>query len=359
MRHARVFGIALALGLALACTGVDGPSDSEPGEVEQQPPASPVTPPPGAWVRVSQWRLFWAANEDARIDVHPEHSFRFAEVVAVEGEFVELRSLPVEPGNLCATSSQTGPFFELRFFAKLDELTRVLSKPKVVRFHDGTKLEFAAGVPIHESSSGPGLLVGDDIFVVPLGPDEIGRWFPAVPKQARVDSSYTWSRARPLHYGERSFEPRSPYFVDVMARRAIGDDTLLTFANACGRFTLRVENEQPQMTSEPGILGFMERTSYPNLDFEMLSLIKCHTPWVAPAGVELTWDGFRTVAGVTRRGGELPEPLRRLSEDEVCIAVDDLPVCMARSELWQKEDPNCQEGFYRIRPNRGQRQGAE
>lgn len=331
MQHARVFGIALALALGLAC-----PREDARGVGRQ--PTAPPTPPIGAWVRVDQQRLLWAANENSRLVVESQQPFRTAEVVGVTGDFVELQSLLVEPDHLCATTSGAHPEIRVHFFAKFDALAPVLSRPKVVELDDGTKLAFEAGVPIYESSSELVLDVGGGgTFVVPLASDEIGRWFPAVTASPSPKSTSAWSRARPLHYGERSFSSLGPPFHEVSERQPLGgNNTLLTFANACGRFTLRVENEPTDRLAAAG--GLIETKGQRPESEELGEPTRC-----LGAGAELTWLESGTVAGWTVDLTPLPEGATE-REGKVCFTVVDMPVCIA-SDLVRNGPPGCLTGL--------------
>jgi hypothetical protein len=343
--------------------GADSRNDGSRVEIDQPAPriATPAatTPPIGAWVRVSQGRLLSAPNRDARLEVESERAFRLAEVVGVEGEFVKLRSLAVDPRALCATTSGTDPNFELHFFAPLDALEVVLAMPKVAEFDDLTKLELAAGVPIDMQGSTPKLEIDEGAsFVVPLAADEIGRWFFPATKEAPAEPSYRWSRTRPLHYGDQSFEFYGPPFAEPHEQRFIlAGGVLLTFVDACGRFTLRVEGDEllperensgahamkgpediPQMRRDRGVLGGMGPLT-PEQFEQLFGEGECDPFWYVPAGVELTWPDSGSLAGVARTGVPLPEEQER--EGKLCFTAAEMHVCIATDKLEQKVDPDC------------------
>src|SRR5690606_11658887 len=167
---------------------------------------------------------------------------RVAEVVAHVGEFLELRTVAAEPTQVC-TAGGVDPSFELRFFALPDELEWVLGKPKQVEFEDGTRLEFAAGVPILRRGPDLMLQVGAAEFLVPLADHEIATWF----RPERLDDESThasWRHGRPLYYGDQQITGTDdPPFRTAIAKQIIEGGALLSFAGACGRFTLRSEGD--------------------------------------------------------------------------------------------------------------------
>jgi hypothetical protein len=342
--------------------GADSRNDGSRVELDQSAPriASPpaTTPPSGAWVRVSQRRLLSAPHRDARLEVESEQAFRIAEVVGVEGEFVKLRSLAVDPRALCATTSGADSSFELQFFTPLDALEVVLAMPKVVELDDFTKLEFAAGVPIDMQGSKPKLEVAEGAsFVVALEADEIGRWFPAA-TEVPAEPSYRWGRTRPLHYGDQSFAFYGPPFAEPHEQRYILDGgVLLTFVHACSRFTLRIEGDEllperessgsyamkgpediPQMRRDRGVLGGMGPLTPEEFE-QLFGEGECDPFWYVPAGVELTWPDSGSVAGVARTGVPLIEEQER--EGKVCFTAAEMRVCIATDKLERKVDPDC------------------
>jgi hypothetical protein len=334
--------LGLLLGLGPACDSQEAPREeaagreAAAGRAEPSKPAAP-TPAVGAWVRVSQQRLFRAPSLDAKLIPESEVPFRIAEVVGLAGEFVELRTVVAFPTDLCGTSSGGSAHFELHFFAELEALETVLTQIKLVELEDGSRFTFMPGVPIDLTGAQPRLKVGEASFIVPLIPAEIGRWFPAASIWTPPRSPSSWSRARPLHYGEQSFEAKEPPFVDVRTRRSHGDDVLLTFDDACGEYTLRVVGEPPPPEVDP------ERAHSLELEAMFQSLPsepKCSPGWDAPVGVAVTWQGSGEVAGVTRAPVSLPNDARE-GEGKVCFTASEFGVCIASEQLTRRE---CAEG---------------
>jgi hypothetical protein len=328
-----------------------GPVDSDPADSNPaiQPLASAVDKPTaknvstalpvGAWVRVSQQRLLSAPDVNARLELASEQPFRIAEVVTVEGEFVELRTVVAKPEDLCATTSGADPSFELHFFAKIDALETVLLEPKIVEFDDGTKLEFAAGVPVDLVGSEPRLRLGGASFVVPLAKQEIGRSFPAALAQLPATSPTKWSPAGPLHYGERSVEPDGSTFADIRGQRRLDDkNVLLTFADACGRFTLRLEGDVPRAP----LTGLYEIKGPGNSgslgDVPWIPPLQPDRVWQAPSGVPVTWRDSDEIAGVTRTKVELPTDAQEV-EGKVCFTTGEMSVCIASERLTYADAP--------------------
>jgi hypothetical protein len=319
-------------------------------------------PPIGAWVRVSQQRLLAAPNVHARIDVPYDEPFRTAEVVSIEGEFVKLRTIAAKREDLCGTLRGADPSFEIHFFTEVDALQPVLREPKLVELDDGTKLAFAAGVPVDLSGSEPSLQLGGASFFVPLAKHEIGWWFPAVPTQPPAASTSSWRGSKPLHYGERSIEADGPPFVDVRDQRRLDDgNTLLTFADACGQFTLRVEGEMPIGSGGRGLYQMKGPKNANlhgrNVDADMAArnagilaiMAEQNGGWAerdcspiheAPAGVAVTWRDSGNIAGVTRASVELPNDAQEL-DGKLCFTTDDLAVCISSDLLTRKDEPDC------------------
>jgi hypothetical protein len=390
MRSARVLGLGLGLliGSSAACSRDEASSDSGSGQAEalQEAPAQDAgqqlsspspdlagAPPVGAWVRVSQERLLFSANVHTRLEIPFEDPFRTAEVVSLEGEFVKLRTLAAKPEDLCGTTSGADPQFEIHFFVEVDALQPVLREPKVVELDDGTKLEFAAGVPVDLSGPEPSLQVGAANFIVPLVKDEIGWWFPAAPAQPRAERGSSWSRSKPLSYGERSVAPDGPTFENYLASQTLGSDTLLTFADGCGRFTLRIEGEVPR--SQSGLYAMkgpkdaipkMARNFDPELaarNAGILGVISredgsygmaCGPSFEAPAGATLTWEGSGNIAGVTRTRVHLPWHAQA-SGGKWCFTAHDMAVCIAKELLVAKDGAACpdDEGPPSLQPHVG------
>jgi hypothetical protein len=364
MRRAWVFGFGLLLGSWVGCVRDEVPRDEVPAQgSDGAAPDVATMLPVGAWVRVSQKRLLSAANVNARIEIPFGMPFRVAEVVAVEGEFVELRTLVAKPEDLCATTSGVDPNFEIHFFTEIDALEPVLVTPKIVEFGDGTKLEFAAGVPVDLSGPEPSLQLGSANFMVPLAKHEIGRWFPPVPAQSPAAPRAFWTRVRPLYYGERSVHPDRPPFVDVRDWQLLDErNTLLTFADACGQFTLRVENVVPRSARSDlheveGLIPpipKMARNFDPDLAAHYAGILgvvpsddgsrglACGQRFEAPPGVVVTWEDSGNIAGVTRANVSLPKGAHE-SAGKLCFTTDELALCIASDLLTRTDGPPCAE----------------
>lgn len=339
MRQARVFGLGLSLGPWVGCLSEQAPAQDSPSAFESsssvvEPPASDDVgkPPVGAWVRVSQQRLFWAPKLDAALEPESEVPFRIAEVVALAGEFVELRTVVAPPTDLCGTTSGGNAHFELHFFAELAALQTVLTQPKLVEFGDGSNFIFMPGVPVDLTGAQPRLQIGEASFVVPLVPEESGRWFPAASIWTPPASPSSWSQARPLHYGEHSFEAHGPPFVNVRSRRSRGDSVLLSFDDACGEFTLRVEGEPPAPDVSPELAHSLELEAM----FQSLPSEPECPGWDAAAGVAVTWQGSGGVAGMTRAPVRLPKDARE-GQGKVCFTTSEFGVCIASDQLTRRE----------------------
>lgn len=330
MRAAR----STALVFALCCTSACEPELAPPASqatAQPVPPPAPTLPPIGSWVRVSQRQLFMAPRADARLVVDSEQPYRLAEVLGFPSDkFVHLRSLVVRPEVLCGTSSGSDPKFHLEFFAPLDALRPVLNQRKLVEFGDGTKLDFKPGTPIDLSEDEARLQVGEVGFVVPVSSHEIRDWFPP-PKYPSLGIPIQWSRDRPLHYGDRSIASLKPPFVFARAREQLEDGgELLTFADACGRYTLRAEPGPPVLESTPPSAGTAE-LSYP-----------CNT-WASQGWMdrrELTWATSDRVAGWARDRVPLPATARE-HDGKVCFSAVELSVCMASEKIRPDERPDC------------------
>jgi hypothetical protein len=370
MRCARVLGPALLLGMWAGCDREKSPGDDVPrAEVPRaEVPAedsgsahSPVVPdvvtapPVGAWVRVRQEDLTW--DGETRFAVASGDPYRIAEVLAIEGKFVKLRTIAAKREDLCDTTSGTDPDFEIHFFVQLDALRPVLVTPKLVEFDDGTKLAFAVGVPVDLSEPEPSLQLGGENFIVPLTKQEIGWWFPAAPAQPPADPGFLWSLSKPLHYGERSIEPWGPPFDDFRDSRIVGSNTFLTFADACGEFTLRIEGDVPRSKSglyvlkgpkdaipqmanvDPEVARRAALLGIPASEAESWGLV-CGPTFEAPAGVALTWQDSAFIAGVTRRKVQLPRTAQE-SAGKLCFTTGGMAVCIASDLLTSTGGRDC------------------
>src|SRR5690606_1897109 len=102
---------------------------------------------------------------------------------------------------------------------------------------------FAAGVPILRRGPDLMLQVGAAEFLVPLADHEIATWF----RPERLDDESThasWRHGRPLYYGDQQITGTDdPPFRTAIAKQIIEGGALLSFAGACGRFTLRSEGD--------------------------------------------------------------------------------------------------------------------
>jgi hypothetical protein len=213
-----------------------------PREDQQAEQAKVELPPVGARVLIRETRgLATEPKHDAARVSGRREQLRVAEVVGYVGEFIELRSITSAPLEAC-TAGGIDPSVELHFFALPEELALVLGKPKRLDFDDGTKLEFAPGVPIVGVGSEASLRVGSaDFFGVPLADDEIATWFRATPIE-RSPARISWPSSRPLYYGDHAITGTwNPPFLSAQSKQAVPGGTLLGFANACGRFTLRTD----------------------------------------------------------------------------------------------------------------------
>jgi hypothetical protein len=366
MRCARVLGLGLLLGMWAGCDREEASGDEVPRvEVPAEDsgsahsPSVPdvaTAPPVGAWVRVRQEHL--TSDGETRIAIAYEDAYRIAEVIAVEGKLVKLRTIVAKPEDLCGTSSGVDPDFEIHFFVQLDELRPVLREPKLVEFDDGTKLAFAAGVPVDLSEPEPSLQLGSAYFIVPLTKQEIGWWFPAASAQPPAALSSWRGLSKPLHYGERSVEPYDLPFGDFLDSRTIDGNTLLTFADACGEFTLRVEGDVPkskrglyEMKGPRDAVPEMARNidpeaarraallGIPASEAESWGLV-CGPTFEAPAGVALTWQDSGSIAGVTRAKVQLPRSAQE-SAGKLCFTTGSMAVCIASDLLTRTESREC------------------
>jgi hypothetical protein len=342
-----------------------GPRDEKPAEDSSSAhsPSVPyviTAPPVGAWVRVSQEHL--TADGDTELAIASEDPFRIAEVLAIEGKFIKLRTIAAKPEDLCDTTSGADPEFEIHFFVTVDALRPVLRKPKLVEFDDGTKLAFAAGVPVDLFGPEPSLQLASANFIVPLSKQEIGWWFPAAPAQPPAASGTWWNQSKPLHYGERSVETHGSPFDEFSDWRTINGNTLLTFADACGEFTLRIEGEVPKyraglyaMRGPKNAIPKMARYYDPEValraalldiaasEAESEGLDDCVSTLEAPAGVALTWQDSGFTAGVTRVKVQLPSDAQE-SAGKQCFTTSGMAVCIASDLLTSTEGPNCPAG---------------
>jgi hypothetical protein len=392
---------AICTCIALACT----PTEPDPSTGESAPtpevvpePEPEVVPSAGAWVVIDERRgLFESAAEDKPIPLgQPAEAgprLRIAEVVAIAGEFVELRTIATPDAQACSGSLGLERNVQLRFFAKLDALHPVLARPKRLEFGDGTKLELAAGVPVIEPGEKGRIQVGRTQLIANIGEQDIGRWFPAptgdplpVPSLRVPDNE--------LHYGEHGFVGEWPPFRSAHEEQDIENGRLLTFADACGRFVLRTgpsaksksglyamkgpkdaiprmaRNFDPDTVARnAGILGVMQEDSGHFLaspyggafavrgDDDVwggltatdigeaygvggLGLIDCKpVTWTASVGTSLSWSSGGE-AGTVLAAHELPSSAKEL-DGRVCFTASGLDVCIESSKLEREDTPEC------------------
>lgn len=374
-----VVPVSLTLVLIASCNADEPQAAPNSVEAEAPAPEGPVLPPVGARVLIRDARgLATEAKRDAArvFGSAAGDELRVAEVVAHVGEFVELRSVAGEPSDVCTAVVGVNPSFELHFFALPEELERVLGTPKRVELDDGTKLEFAAGVPIVGAGPDAALRVGSAEFVVPLAADEIATWFQAAPVE-EPSGRVAWPLGRPLHYGERQITGTiDPPFAVAQAKQAIEGGTLLSFASACGRFTLRtdavIEDPEPghypmkgpkdaipQMARDfdpdmaarqAGILAVLEdeksdgrflASPYGGAfadDIEVDEWGACvpSVQWTAPAKTELRWQQTGTPAGFVIDETVLPASAGE-RDDQICFVATGVGVCIATSKLQRRE----------------------
>jgi hypothetical protein len=328
--------LAFALCFVAAC---ESSSEDEPEHSHAVAPSVPTQPPIGSWVRVDQQKLYMTPSARERLQVDSREPYRLAEVLGYPSDrFVHLRSLAVRPELLCGTRSGSDPNFELQFFAPLNALQPVLNRPKVVEFEDGTRLELMPGVPVSMSEAGAEaeakLQIGDVEFIVPVSPDEVRNWLP-VPQNLILGIPMQWSRDRPLHYGERSVSSFKAPFVFARARQKLDDGAeLLTFADACGRYTLRAEPGPPVFESKPPSHGdpIIAKPNPPD---------RC-IKWTTEHHAVLTWATTDRAAGWISSSIEVPTNAREHG-GRVCFTAVELSVCLPSDKIEMEERPGCRD----------------
>lgn len=328
--------------LLAACTCTAKGPEPDASEAEIEP--APVLPPIGSRVLLREARgLALEPRPDAPRVFGPPTKLRVAEVVAHVGELVELRSVADLPHDLCSAIG-ADPGFELRFFASLDELEPVLGKPKQIEFEDGTRLAFVAGVPVLGEGPHARLRVDGVSFGVPLATDEVARWFEHTPREGPA-RKLSWAGHGALHYGAHELDERHGIWTyPSYDTRAIEGGMLMSFANACGDFTLRSDTTDfdagrdlipqragsfdPDMTlREAGILGLRPPECEPSVR------------WTAPVGTKLWWRETGTAAGVVVRETDLPSKPDEL-DDKICFIAAELGLCIDKSQL-RREEEDC------------------
>jgi hypothetical protein len=327
------------LAFALCCISACE-SEDESESSQAVAPSVPTKPPIGSWVRVDQSKLYMTPSAREHLVVDSQEPYRLAEVLGFPSDrFVHLRSLAVRPEVPCGTRSGNDPKFELQFFAPLVALQPVLNQPKVIEFEDGTRLEFMPGVPVDMAEAEAKLQIGDVEFVVPVNPDEVRNWLP-VPKNLILGIPMQWSRDRPLFYGERSVSSFKAPFVFARARRTLDDGAeLLTFADACGRYTLRAEAGPPVFASKPPSHGdpiiakpIAETDKQPD---------RCISRKTENHAV-LTWASSDRAAGWISGSIEVP-PNAWTQGGKVCFTAVELSVCLPSDQISIDERPGCRE----------------
>jgi hypothetical protein len=346
--------------IGLGCTATEPvASDASPAPEPQVPPkpAAPakpeapaepeiVGPPVGAWV-VFDGRgklLATASHDGARVPgrsyVGPNPELRVAEVVAIAGDFVEVRTIASATARACSVEHGIERDYQLRFFVELEALHPVLPRPKRIELADGTRFELAAGVPVIETGSEDTILVGRTQLIVDLAEQDIGRWFTApANQQLGTPVLHGLEIEIELHYGERSFVGDWPPFRTAYEQQMVGDHRLLTFADACGRFVLRHILPKPE---EGEYAVAYARSLGGNDPLAPEAAAPSCTPrtWKAAAGTELSWANGGQ-AGVVLVAHELPEYAEE-RDGRVCFWVSDLDVCIDVAKLEAAGDPECE-----------------
>ncbi len=378
MRTTLVFSGICAC-IALACGGAEpdaSTGESAPAlESESAPKPEPEPgPPAGAWVVIDERRgLFESPAADRRIpillDAGTGSRLRVAEVVAIAGEFVELRTIADET-PACSGSLGLERNVQLRFFAELDALHPVLARPKRLEFDDGTKLELAAGVPVIEHGTKGRIEVGKTQLSVGVSEQDVGRWFFPAPTDASVPPPALREPDLELHYGDQKFVGEWAPFRAAHEAQSIDDGRLLTFSDACGRFVLRTgpaakeglyamkdpKDATPRMAGEfdpdmaarkAGILGVMRQQSgllpaggeddddvWGGLTGTEVGDCGSVT-WTTTPGTALSWLSGGE-AGSVLAAHELPSSASE-REGRVCFTASGLDVCIESSKLERKE----------------------
>lgn len=370
---------SIALALVCVCTSFACKSD-EPDPSTDEAPAiepDPNTPPIGAWVVIDeQYGLFKTANTDAgRIASEPASEghewLRVAEVVAIVGDFIEVRTIASAPGGTCATTLGIEKDYELHFFVQPEALRLVLAKPKGIEFDDGTHLELSPGVLVLETGNEGRVRVGTEDLAVALADADVARWFIPTPAETLpFPSNPPQNPDIQLHYGEHSFTADTEPFVVAHDQSDIPGGRLLTFINTCGHFLLRVDADavkdaipmmdhqfDPDMAARrAGILGVMNQEgghfvpSPYGKAFAMgdgdgddlwADLMNCSPfTWRVETGTKLTWLNGGD-AGVVLTAHQLPGSAEARG-DRVCFETSNLDVCIAASKLEREGTGECE-----------------
>jgi hypothetical protein len=353
--------IALVLVSVCATFGCksDEPADASGATPGRESPATdpePTSPPIGAWVVIDeQHGMFETANADGdRIPSPPPGPrIRVAEVVAIAGAMIEVRTIAVRPGITCASELGTELANELRFFVQAEALQSVLVRPKLVEFDDGTKLELAPGVPVVETGAKGSVRIGDASLFVALDDADVGRWFTPVHEHGDPLGGKARDPGLVLHYGEHSFTAAADPFLVAQERSPIEGGQLLTFSSACGQFVLRSELEEPPKAGlyamkgprdydpdmlNAGIFGVMQHqvaVDESTGDKRTCELLR----WTAAADTKLTWLGGGE-AGTVLAAHDLPQSAVE-RYDRVCFEASGLDVCIETAKLERKGEEGC------------------
>jgi hypothetical protein len=359
MRSSVVFAL-VCVGAVLGCRA-DEPDPSASESPASQP--TPTGPPIGSWVVFDERSGFFKTTntEAGRVPIVPfDDPARLwvAEVVAIHGEFLEVRTITGLPGSVCATNRGVERDYQLRFFIQPEALQRVLIRPKQFEFEDGSSLELEPGVPVLETGELGRVRVGLTHFVVPIADEDVGRWFPAPPSESTITLPHVpYQPKGELLYGEHGFVPNFSPFLAAHETRVVEGRRWATFVNPCGRFVLRNEvappGEIPQMqrqfdpdmaVHDAGVLGIVPRDisrflvaphgGHVFVDEEDIwgPLSSCKPlRWHALMGTELSWlNGGE--AGLVTLSRRLPSEAKERG-DRVCFAASDLDLCIETARL--------------------------
>jgi TonB family protein len=338
---------SIALGCGSAETQVESGSPAKASD-EPAPPAEPALPQPpvGAFVVLDQAAtLATAPSADAaRIPIVGEKTLdvgRIAEVVGVVGDFIEVRTVPPERGPACSGRLGGEADIELRFFVERSALLQVLTAPKRAEFDDGTKLEFAAGVPVIEVGENGQLAAGEARLFMPLTAEDVGLWFTALPS-GTFQEQPEGPGSGVFHYGERKLDAVPPFMLSDSVEEIDGGRRM-TFVNACGSFTFRIDfAEAPPREvidakiaeREAKIRAMIAADAGKDpLDCELQQ-------WVAAAGTSASWKQSGTPAGTTLREYAVPEGAVE-SEGKVCFSASGFDLCFESSKLTRRDNLEC------------------
>lgn len=373
----RATAAALVIGSSLVLVGIGGELGCEsrttgesPGQIhvdatsgamreeQEHPPAEPEFPPAGAWVVVAEDASFLV---EPRLDgpifeiprEHVSYRGRLAEVVGIRNDLIELRTLPPDATG-CAASFEVEDRFALGFFVDPLALRTVLTRPKILGFDDGTRLELAAGVPLVEYTEDDevkAVRVGQTRLDVELDAADFGRWYiPTPPRDEPAAPTQRWSSQGRFAYGPHVAEPDGPPFETPIEIRERDGQTFVTFVGDCGRFTFR-DTPRPSAAAEREttlyeVLQHDEAETYGPFSLlpEDLELQWGCAPehWTMPAGTPVSWSvgGEAGVATVTHVLPFFAAP----KDGRVCFAAGPLSLCAAAEALEHQGDPGCRIG---------------